>query len=66
MSAVHLRQEPWKLPLSDFITHLHVERFGNVPDVVRTIEEIAAAEMEKRARKLAATPSVPDVLRKRG
>jgi hypothetical protein len=42
------RQERWKRPLSEFITHLYTKRFGRMPDVVRTIEEIAAAEMAKR------------------
>jgi hypothetical protein len=31
------RQEPWKMPLPDFIAHLYAKRFGKVPDVVRTI-----------------------------
>lgn len=42
------RQERWKRPLPEFIVHLYVKRFGRMPDVVRTIEEIAAAEMAKR------------------
>jgi hypothetical protein len=54
-------QERWKRPLPDFIAHLYVKRFGKMPDAVRTIEEIAAAEMEKREakkmRKLAAAAS---------
>jgi hypothetical protein len=41
-------QEPWKAPLPDFIHRCYVKRFGKVPDVVRTIEEVAAAEMAKR------------------
>jgi hypothetical protein len=57
------RQEPWKQPLPEFIASLYVKRFGMVPDVVRTIEEVAAAEMAKREakkmRKLAPTPSSP-------
>jgi hypothetical protein len=56
-------QERWKRPLPEFIAHLYVKRFGKMPDVVRTIEEVAAAEMAKRAarhmRKLAAPPSSP-------
>ena len=55
------RQEPWKRPLPEFIAHLYVKRFGKIPNVVRTIEDVAAAEMAKREarkmRKLAATPS---------
>jgi hypothetical protein len=38
-------QEPWKLPLPQFIAALYVKRFGKArPDTVRTIEEIAAAK----------------------
>lgn len=57
------RQERWKRPLPEFIAHLYVKRFGKIPDVIRTIEEVAAAEMAKREarhmRKLAATPPSP-------
>jgi hypothetical protein len=54
------RQEPWKAPLPDFITRCYVKRFGKVPDVVRTIEEVAAAEMAKReARRMRKHGSPP-------
>jgi hypothetical protein len=47
------RQEPWKLPLPDFIAKLYVKRFGKtIPDPIRTIEQMAAAETAKKARKL--------------
>jgi hypothetical protein len=48
------RQEPWKLPLPDFIAKLYVKRFGKkMPDPVRTIEQMAAAEaVKKQAKKL--------------
>lgn len=47
------RQEPWKLPLPDFIARIYIKRFGKMPDVVKTIEEVAAAETAKRgARRL--------------
>src|SRR5262249_3683481 len=47
------RQEPWKLPLPDFIARIYIKRFGKMPDVVKTVEEVAAAEMAKRdARRL--------------
>ncbi len=44
-------QEPWKLPLRQFIEHLYFKRFGkNRPDVVLTIEErIRRDEKKKRA-----------------
>jgi hypothetical protein len=41
-------QEPWKLPLPDFIVHLYRKRFGkDRPDTVCSIEEIAAAKRAK-------------------
>jgi len=48
------RQEPWKLPLPDFIAKLYVKRFGKtVPAPIRTIEQMAAAEaVKKQAKKL--------------
>jgi hypothetical protein len=48
------RQEPWKLPLPDFIAKLYVKRFGRtMPDPIRTVEQIAAAEAaKKQAKKL--------------
>jgi hypothetical protein len=56
-------QERWKRPLPEFIAHLYVKKFGKMPDVVRTIEEVAAAEMAKREakkmRKLGAAQSSP-------
>jgi len=42
-------QEPWKLPLPDFIEHLYLKRFGKQrPDVVITIEERARRQEEKK------------------
>jgi len=44
-------QQPWKLPLPDFIVKLYRKRCGKErPDTVRSIEEMAAA---KRAKALA-------------
>ena len=47
-------QEPWKLPLPDFIAKLYVKRFGKAaPDPVKTIEQMAAAQAaKKQAKKL--------------
>src|SRR6202051_2990434 len=47
-------QEPWKLPLPDFIAKLYVKRFGKTaPDAVPTIEQMAAAhEAKNRAKNL--------------
>jgi hypothetical protein len=48
-------QEPWKLPLPEFIVQLYAKRFGKErPDAVRTIEEIAAAKTAKKQAKKAA------------
>ncbi len=45
------KQEPWKAPLPEFIEHCYWKRFKmERPEVVRTIEEVAAA---RRAKKLA-------------
>jgi hypothetical protein len=43
-------QEPWKLPLPEFIQELYRKRFGKKrPDVVMTIEQRARAEKQKKA-----------------
>ena len=49
-------QQPWKLPLPDFIVKLYRKRCGkDRPDTVRSIEEMAAAKranaLAKKARK---------------
>ncbi len=45
------KQEPWKVPLPQFVEHLYKKRFGRErPDDVRPIE---VKEAEKRARKRA-------------
>ncbi len=45
-------QEPWKLPLPDFIRKLYSKRFGKrMPDVVRSIEETAAEKQAKEKAK---------------
>src|SRR6266853_5634644 len=42
-------QEPWKLPLPEFIGELYHKRFGKRrPDAVRIIEETAAAKQAKK------------------
>jgi len=44
------RQEPWKLPLSQFIEQQYYQRFGkDRPDVIVTIEERARVEGAKKA-----------------
>jgi hypothetical protein len=45
-------QEPWKLPLPEFIGKLYSKRFGKGrPDTVRSIEETAAAKQAKQQAK---------------
>jgi hypothetical protein len=46
------RQEPWKVPLPQFIEHLYLTRFGTRrPDVVVSIEDRARADADKQALK---------------
>jgi hypothetical protein len=57
-SKVKSDQQPWKLPLPEFIEHLYEKQFGKAsPEVVRSIEEMAAAHMAKRAAQKAAKES---------
>jgi hypothetical protein len=45
-------QEPWKLPLPEFIGKLYSKPFGKErPDGVRSIEETAAAKQAKKQAK---------------
>ena len=43
------KQEPWKLPLPQFIEEFYFKRFGKtVPDAVVSIEERARIEQQKK------------------
>jgi hypothetical protein len=43
------KQEPWKVPLPEYIEHLYLQQFGKqLPDDVRPLE---VREAEKRKRK---------------
>ena len=43
-------QEPWKMPLRQYIEHLYFKRFGKEwPDVVLSIEEKVRGAEEKKA-----------------
>ncbi len=45
-------QEPWKMPLKQYIEHLDFKRFGKErPDMVLSIEERVRRDEEKKARK---------------
>lgn len=49
------RQEPWKMPLRQFIEHLYWKRFGKErPDLVLSIEEKVRRDDERKAVKRAA------------
>ena len=46
------RQEPWKAPLPIFIESLYFKRFGkDRPDVVKTLEDVAAMQQAKKQAK---------------
>ncbi len=46
------RQEPWKMPLTQFIEHLYLKRFGKVrPDNAMSIEDRIRREEERTALK---------------
>jgi hypothetical protein len=46
------KQEPWKIPLRQFIEHLYFKRFGKErPDVVLSIEEQVRVAEEKKAHR---------------
>jgi hypothetical protein len=48
-------QEPWKMPLPQFIAHLYLERFGRErPAVVVSIEQRARQVEQKKAERKAA------------
>ena len=58
------KQEPWKLPLPEFIEELYFKHFKkNRPDNVRSIEQMvgdsARKKEQRRVRKQTATPSQP-------
>jgi hypothetical protein len=48
-------QEPWKLPLPQFIEEIYFKRFGkSVPDTVLPIEERVRRDLEKKQARRAA------------
>jgi len=60
-------QEPWKLPLREFIGKLYFKRFGKGrPDAVKSIEETAAAKQAKKQAKKAARDGAPRMVDQRG
>ena len=48
-------QEPWKMPLREYIEHLYLERFGRPrPEVVMSIEDRLRLEEQKTGARRAA------------
>ena len=46
------KQEPWKLPLPQFIEHLYEKRFGKTrPDTVMSIEDMVRRKEERKAER---------------
>jgi len=58
------RQEPWKVPLQEFIAELYLRRFGrSQPEALMTIEEIARKQWERkqeRRAQRAAARTIPE------
>jgi|SRR5271165_189058 len=53
-SLANGRQEPWKLPLAEFIVECYRKSFGrSEPEHVRTLEEVVRAEERRRKEKQA-------------
>lgn len=44
-------QEPWKLPLGQFIEECYLKRFGKLPEKILSIEERIAGERKKQAER---------------
>ena len=42
-------QEPWKMPLGQFIEHCYRKRFGRLPATVLTVEQWAKQKAKKQA-----------------
>jgi hypothetical protein len=60
------KQEPWKLPLPQFIEHLYEKRFGKTrPDTVMSIEDMVQRKEEKKVarREPRASTSLSDEVR---
>ena len=51
-NLVNTKGKPWKAPFSIYIESLYHDRFGRTkPEVVKTIEQMAAEHLEKREAK---------------
>jgi hypothetical protein len=48
------KQEPWKIPLTQFIEAIYFKRFHKEqPQIVQSLEEVIQAQQEKKAEKKA-------------
>ena len=55
------KQEPWKIPLPQFIESIYLKRFHkSQPDVVQSLEEMIHAQQEKQAEKKARKAELKD------
>ena len=55
------KQEPWKIPLPEFIEAIYLKRFHkSQPDVVQSLEEVIKAQQEKQAEKKARKAELKD------
>ena len=66
-SLANERQEPWKLPLPQFIAECYRKRFGrSAPEQVRSLEDVVQAEerrhKERRARRAEKAPAHANTL----
>ena len=60
-SKANHKQEPWKLPLPEFIEELYFKRFGKArPDNVRSIEQMVQDKKQKQAERKARKQAARD------
>lgn len=56
------KQEPWKIPLPEFIEAIYFKRFHkSQPDVVQSIEDMIQTQKEKKAERIANKAGVTDI-----
>jgi hypothetical protein len=61
------KQEPWKVPLPEFIEELYEKRFGKTrPDNVRSVEQTVKDKKQKQAERKVRKQEEPDCQQERG